>query len=356
MLSLGVLDQSPISPGGTAAQALQGTLELARICDRLGYSRYWLAEHHNSRSFASATPEILIGRIATETRRLRVGSGGVLLQHYSPLKVAEAFRMLEALYPGRIDLGIGRSSGADPHITTALQPGPEAYDEEEFPYQVQLLDLYLDDRFEGETPEHDIRATPVIDTRPELWLLGSGVKSASYASQLGHPFCFAHFINWRGGQEVLRLYREKFQPAGGRSAPKAALAIAVLVADTEEKAKRLAASNEFWSPNPRSGFRVAPIGQLPPPSEAAEENPSPNVVGSPEQVREKLLAYQEIYGVDEFFVLTITDDFADRVRSYELLADALEIAAPPKERCLLLGAERHRGIDPGGTPGRAEAG
>lgn len=183
MLSLGVLDQSPISPGGTASQALRETLELARICDRLGYSRYWLAEHHNSRSFASATPEILIGRIAAETRRLRVGSGGVLLQHYSPLKVAESFRMLEALYPGRIDLGIGRSSGSEPHITIALQPGPEAYDEEEFPYQLQLLDLYLNDGFEGETPEHDIRATPVIDTRPELWLLGSAHRRPLSRSQ-----------------------------------------------------------------------------------------------------------------------------------------------------------------------------
>src|ERR1700759_4899578 len=147
MLTLGVLDQSPISPGGTAAQALRETLELARRCDRLGYSRYWLAEHPHSRSFASAAPEILIGRIAAETSRLRVGSGGILLQHYSPLKVAESFRLLEALYPGRIDLGIGRSSGAEPHIKKTLQQGPEVFEEGEFPYQVQILDLYLDDRF-----------------------------------------------------------------------------------------------------------------------------------------------------------------------------------------------------------------
>lgn len=329
MLTLGVLDQSPISPGGTATQALRETLELARTCDRLGYSRYWLAEHHNSRSFASAAPEILVGKIAAETRRLRVGSGGVLLQHYSPLKVAESFRLLEALYPGRIDLGIGRSSGADPHIKTALQPGPEAYDEEEFPYQVQLLDLYLDDRFEGETPEQDIRATPVIDTRPELWLLGSGVKSASYAWQLGHPFCFAHFINWRGGQEMLRLYREKFTPSDACSAPRTALAVAVLVADTEEKAQRLAASNEFWSHNPKSGFHIVPVGQPPPPA-SDEDGRNPNVIGAPEQVRERLLAYRDLYGVDEFFVLTITNEFADRVRSYELLAEALGIAPPPE--------------------------
>jgi len=269
-LTLGVLDQSPIPPGGTAVHALRETVELAKVCDQLGYSRYWLAEHHNSRSFASATPEILVGKIVSETCRLRVGAGGVLLQHYSPLKVAEAFRMLEALYPGRIDLGIGRSSGADPHVKIALQTGPEMYDEEEFPYQVQLLDLYLDDRFEGETAEYDIRATPVIETRPELWLLGSGVKSASYACQLGLPFCFAHFINWRGGQEVLRFYREKFEPSRICGRPTAALAIAVLVADTEEEAKRLAASNEFWNPNLKSGFRVAPIGQLAPLASRAE--------------------------------------------------------------------------------------
>jgi luciferase family oxidoreductase group 1 len=330
MLTLGVLDQSPISPGGTAIQALRETLELARVCDRLGYSRYWLAEHHNSLSFASATPEILIGRIAAETRWLRVGSGGVLLQHYSPLKVAESFRMLEALYPGRIDLGIGRSSGADPHITTALQQGPEAYDEEEFPYQVQLLNLYLDDCVEGETPEFNIRATPVIDTRPELWLLGSGVKSASYAWQLGHSFCFAHFINWRGGQEVLRLYREKFAPSGACGVPRAALAVAVLVADTEEKARLLAATNEFWSPSSASGFRLSPAGQSPSPASLAEVDRAPSVIGAPEQVRERLLAYRDLYGVDVFFVLTITNEFADRVRSYELLAEALEIAAPPE--------------------------
>jgi luciferase family oxidoreductase group 1 len=325
-LSLGALDQSPILPGGTAAPALRDTVELARVCDRLGYSRYWLAEHHNNRSFASAAPEILIGKIAAETRRIRVGSGGVLLQHYSPLKVAESFRMLEALYPGRIDLGIGRAPGAEPHIKVALQLGPEAYDNEEFPYQVQLLDLYLDDRFEGETPEQDIRATPVIDTRPELWLLGSGVKSASYAWQLGHPFCFAHFINWRGGQEVLKHYRENFTPSAACSAPRAALAVAVLVADTEEKARQLAASNEFWSPNLKSGFRVSPAGQPPPPSDAPEEGALPNVVGDPEQVRKTLLSYQDLYGVEEILVLTITNEHADRVLSYELLAEALEIA------------------------------
>jgi alkanesulfonate monooxygenase SsuD/methylene tetrahydromethanopterin reductase-like flavin-dependent oxidoreductase (luciferase family) len=192
---------------------------------------------------------------------------------------------------------------------------------------VQILDLYLDDRFEGETPEYDIRATPIIDTRPELWLLGSGVKSASYAWQLGHPFCFAHFINWRGGQEVLRLYREKFTPSNACRAGRTALAVAVLVADTEEKAHKLAASNDFWSHNPKSGLHILPIGQPPPPP-SDDDNRNPNVIGSPEQVRAKLLAYRDLYGVDEIFAITITNDFADRLRSYELLAEALAIAAP----------------------------
>ena len=199
MVRLSVLDQSPIRAGCAPADALRETLELANFCDRTGYHRYWLAEHHSTGGLAGSAPEIMIGQVAQRTRNLRVGSGGVMLNHYSSLKVAEAFRVLEALFPGRIDCGIGRAPGSDGLTASALAHGPGTLGIEHFPAQIQDLRGWLT----GEMPEdhrfRQVEAMPTGATAPELWLLGSSDQSAAYAAWFGCAFSFAHFINARGG-------------------------------------------------------------------------------------------------------------------------------------------------------------
>ena len=333
MVTLSVLDQSPIRAGGTAAQAIQETLQLAQAADRLGYRRYWVAEHHNSGGLAGASPEILVGQIAARTEHIRVGSGGVMLSHYSPLKVAEQFRMLEALYPGRIDLGVGRAPGSDGRTAGILAYGREGLTLDHFPDQ--LMDLYgfLTDSFPEGHPFRGVRAMPQVPTVPELWLLGSTWQGAGYAAELGWSFSFAHFISPDGGEDVIRAYRQRFRPSPLLAEPRASLGVSVTCAATEEEAERLS-----WS---RWASRIArqhgrPGGIMPPEEAMAllyttqdreylEYMRSRSIYGDPEQVKRKLLALGERYDVDEFVVVTITYDFAARVRSYELLAEVFDL-------------------------------
>jgi luciferase family oxidoreductase group 1 len=336
MATLSVLDQSPIRSGGTAAQAIQETLQLAKATDRLGYRRYWVAEHHNSGGLAGASPEILIGQIAAQTERIRVGSGGVMLSHYSPLKVAEQFRMLESLYPGRIDLGIGRAPGSDGRTAGILAYGRQTFAGDG--YAEQLLDLYgfLTDNFPDDHPFRGIRAMPQVERVPDLWLLGSTRHSAGLAAELGWGFSFAHFISPDGGEDVVQDYRRRFQPSGLMEAPSASLGVSVTCAETEEEAERLSWSRWAWRVASNQGRR----GGIPSPEEAkamlmtvqdreyVEYMRGRSIYGNPEQVKARLLALGEQYGVDEFVVVTITHDFAARVRSYELLAEAFGVAGP----------------------------
>ncbi|HEX2116003.1 MAG TPA: MsnO8 family LLM class oxidoreductase, partial [Alphaproteobacteria bacterium] len=208
MTILSVLDQSPVRAGGTAAQAVAETIELAQHCERLGYHRYWLAEHHNADGLAGTAPEILIARIAAATNRMRIGSGGVMLSHYSPLKVAETFRMLETLYPGRIDLGIGRAPGSDPRTAQALQHGPGALPIEYYPAQIADLLAYLGPGLAPDHPFAGVRAMPAAPAAPEFWVLGSSDQSAAYAAHFGAAFSFAHFITERMGPEIMQAYRD----------------------------------------------------------------------------------------------------------------------------------------------------
>ncbi|NBR28309.1 MAG: MsnO8 family LLM class oxidoreductase, partial [Betaproteobacteria bacterium] len=211
-MRLSVLDQSPIISGHSTAQAIAETIKLAREADRLGYYRYWLAEHHSLMALADPCPEILVARVAAETARIRVGTGGVMLPHYSPLKVAEQFRMLEAMYPQRIDLGIGRAPGGD--RTTAMALGQGQYSNaEDFPEQVQFLVAYLDDAMPAGHPFGKIKAQPLGPTAPPVWLLGSSDYSGALAAQLGLNFAFAHFISADGGDSVMRDYKRAFQPS-----------------------------------------------------------------------------------------------------------------------------------------------
>jgi luciferase family oxidoreductase group 1 len=331
---LSVLDQSPIRSGATAADAVAETIELARLADRLGYQRYWLAEHHSSNAFAGTAPEILIERVASATRHIRVGSGGVMLSHYSPLKVAECFRLLETLHPGRIDLGIGRAPGATTRTTAALQAGPSAHPIEAFPEQLRLLESFLTDQLEKGHPFHGVHAMPRGPGLPELWLLGSGDQSGLYAAEIGAGFSFAHFIN-PGGEAVMETYRRRFKPSARLSEPRGSIGVSVICADTEEEARRLVIPLQLW------GLRLltGKGGAFPSPDEVQAFLPTLTdedlalikarqdqaVLGAPEQVRQKLLAFGKSYGVDEIVAVTITQDFAARKRSYELLAEAFEL-------------------------------
>jgi len=330
MSVLSVLDQSPIRSGGTAAEAVRETLELAQAAERLGYHRYWLAEHHSSRGLAGSTPEVLIGQVAARTRRIRVGAGGVMLSHYSPLKVAENFRMLETLFPGRIDLGIGRAPGTDQRTARALAHGMERPGLEHFPQQVADLMGFLHNRLDPGHQFAGVRAMPDGPGAPELWLLGSSDQSAAIAAHLGTAFSFAHFINNEGGAQVTRAYARQFRPSPSLGAPRASVAVFVVCADTEAEARRLALSRELfllWLYTGRSGaYPSAAEAEGYPYSEReraiVEHTRQRTIAGTPEQVRGRLLALGTEYGVDEFVIVSITHDGKARLRSYELLAEA----------------------------------
>ena len=328
-MRLGVLDQIPVRQGGTPQEAIEETFRLAAAADRLGYSRYWLAEHHNLAALACAAPEILIPQVAARTSRIRVGSGGVMLQHYSPLKVAEAFRTIETLNPGRIDLGIGRAPGSDGRTAQALVHGPGALGIEHFPEQLLDLQDFLCDTFPADHRHSGVQAMPASPSVPELWLLGSANVSAHYAAQIGWGFSFAHFISPDGGAGVVRAYREAFQPSPTREEPAASLGVHVLCAEEEEEAERLAWTRWCWRIQSNRGMYTA---GLPSVEEAlsydytererdyVEYLKRTSIYGTPAQVVDRLAELSSSYGVDEFVVVTITYDFAPRLRSYELLA------------------------------------
>jgi luciferase family oxidoreductase group 1 len=330
MTTLGVLDQSPIRAGGTPAQALAETVALAQACEGWGYRRYWLAEHHSSAGLAGTAPEVLVARVGAATTTMRVGSGGVMLSHYSALKVAENFRVLEALYPGRIDLGIGRAPGSDFHTAQALQSGPGALGIEHFPRQVHDLLAFLADALPPDHPFTGIRAQPQGDTVPEPWLLGSSDGSAAIAAYFGCPFSFAHFITDQGGPEVMQAYRDHFKPSRWAASPQGSIGVAVMCADTEAEAQRLVQSRDLS----RLRLEKGTFGPVPTVEEAEAYpytredrlriayNRRRQVVGDPAQAKAQLLALGQLYGVDEFIVVTICWDAGARLRSYELLAEA----------------------------------
>jgi luciferase family oxidoreductase group 1 len=333
VIRLSVLDQSPVRSGMAPAEALQETLELAEAAERLGYHRYWVAEHHSTPGLAGSSPEVLIGQIAVRTRRMRVGSGGVMLPHYSPLKVAENFRVLEALFPGRIDLGIGRAPGSDQRTASALRQGGGALGVEYFPQQVADVMAFLCDELPPGHPCAGVHAMPTGPTAPEVWLLGSSDESAAVAAHLGAAFSFAHFINSEGGAEITRAYAHHFRASAGLGAPRASAAVFALAAESEAEARRLARSRELFLLRLYTGQ----AGRYPSVEEAEAYPYGPRelallphlrrraIVGAPEQVREELSALAAEYGVDELVIVTITHDPKARLRSYELLAQAFDL-------------------------------
>lgn len=331
-IKLSVLDQTPIRRGSNAYEALQESVELAKFTDTLGYTRYWLSEHHNISSLAGAAPEVLIARLAGETKNLRFGSGGIMLPNHSTLKVAENFRLLEALYPGRIDLGLGRAPGGDRLTASILNPS-NTFNPKEYVQQITDLKGYLSENHEGDSILEKVRAIPRITTEPALWMLTSSGDSAHLAAHFGMALSFAQFINPAGGPEAIQTYRQQFRPSAQLQKPQTSVGIFVYCGDTEEKANRVQAVMDY---------RLLSIerGRLDesPSFEAikdydfsAEElarvryNRHRMIVGTPDVVKEKITRLAKTCDVDEIIMSTFTDTFDDRLRSYELLSEIFEL-------------------------------
>ncbi|WP_027946294.1 LLM class flavin-dependent oxidoreductase [Amycolatopsis taiwanensis] len=329
---LSVLDLSPIPSGSDASAALRNTLDLARHTERLGYHRFWVAEHHNMPGIASSATAVLIGHVADATEKIRVGSGGIMLPNHAPLIVAEQFGMLEAFHPGRIDLGIGRAPGTDQRTALAVRGSMAALRADDFPQQLTELMNYFE-------PDDDraVNAIPAVGHKPPFWLLGSSGFSAQLAGALGLPFAFAHHFSARNTVPAARLYRESFRPSETLSEPYLMLGVAVVAAETDERAQWLAAPSGLSFLSLR---RNRPI-PLPTPEEAAEypyteleraaiaERLSGTIVGAPETVRKGMEKLLSDTGADELMVTTMVHGHADRLRSYDLVAELAPSGASP---------------------------
>jgi luciferase family oxidoreductase group 1 len=327
-MRLSVLDQSTASKGKTQDVAIRETLELARHCDTLGFHRYWLSEHHNSGSIVGTAPEILMAAIAATTTRIRIGSAGVMLPHYSALKVAEQFRVLEAIAPGRIDLGVGRAPGSDQLTANALNQNPQNV-LDQFPRQVQELHHWVSGKPLPEAhPFHKIIAQPTGPSVPELWILGSSDYGAQLAAYFGLPYAFAYFFSeGTGVDQALELYRKNYRPSEMYPKPMATICVWALAADTEEEALHQFKTRERAIVDRRQGVRLP----LMPPDEAeraysaaemmtAEKLRRKAIVGSAQQVAVRLQELATSLELNELVVVTWTYDLAPRLRSYELLA------------------------------------
>jgi luciferase family oxidoreductase group 1 len=332
MIRLSVLDQSTIVSGRSPDVSIRESLALAQHCEALGYDRYWCAEHHNSDSQAGTAPEILIAAIAATTQRIRVGSAGIMLPHYSALKVAEQFRVLDAIAPGRIDLGLGRAPGSDGRTAYALNPRAETA-ADQFPAAVRDLLAWLsgEELLEGH-PFRDIRAQPAGPTTPEVWILGSSDYGAQVAAFFGLPFCFAHFItNGHGTDQALAIYREGYRPNRRHPAPHAAVCVWAMAADTQVEAAHLFRSRELSRVNRDRGIFAAlaspeeAAGHVYSEAEAAriERMRSRALYGTPDAVATKLRALAAEYCIEEIAILTTLHDPHARRWSYTLLANEM---------------------------------
>jgi luciferase family oxidoreductase group 1 len=324
---LNVLDQSPIPEGSTAGDALRNTIDLARWAEQLGYERYWLAEHHGTPGLACASPEVMVGPIAAATTRLHVGTGGVMLPHYSPLKVAETFSMLSGLFPGRIDLGLGRAPGTSSGVAYALQRDRRQAAPDDFLEQLEELLGYIENRGPVTGPFRQLASLHFES--PEPWLLGSSAQSAIWAAELGLPYVFADFIN-PNGEAIVEYYRQHFQPSARLKAPRVGVAAWAICADTDEEAERLASSMRMlmillfrgqFIPVPtveRAEAFLATEGLTPGTMPSGRRL----IIGTPEKVRAMLDQVVADYDAEELFVVNIMHDHQKRKRSYELIARA----------------------------------
>ncbi len=329
-MKLSVLDQSVISAGDSAAQAFRKTVELAQITEELGYTRFWVAEHHNTNGIAGSSPEILISHIASMTKRIRIGSGGVLLPQYSPYKVAENFKVLEALFPNRIDAGFGRSPGGSATTRLALTDGLRK-SLNEFPRQISDLKGFLLNELPGDHPYHGVKTYPDKTAYPGLWLLGITHRGARLAAEQGTAFTYGHFITPANGKRALEQYYRDFQPSPFLIKPKANVCIFVVCAETQEKAEELALSQDLWLLRVEKGLDT----RIPSSEEAKSttltatdrnrimENRKRMIIGTPQKVKNELLRLSDDYATEEFKIINNLHSFQDKVKTYTLLAEAL---------------------------------
>ncbi|MES2274621.1 MAG: LLM class flavin-dependent oxidoreductase [Bacteroidota bacterium] len=330
-IRLSVLDQSPVRKGATAIQAVQETIQLAKLTEKLGYTRYWVAEHHNTGILAGSSPDVLLAHLAAHTTTIRLGSGGIMLPNHSALKVAESFRMLEALAPGRIDLGMGRAPGTDRITASILNPSNQ-FREQDFVEQLMDLQNYLHDTADPGTIQRGIRAIPQVDTVPTQWLLSSSGQSGLFAAHFGMGFSFAHFINPVGGPQAVKMYRDRFQPSQDLARPEVNMAIFVFCSDDPDKVARHKAvmdarflQFEKGVITPLSYNDVKDAVYTDAEQDRIRYNRQRVVAGNPEMVKMRLSQLAESYDIDELMAVTITEDFEDRLRSYELLAELFEL-------------------------------
>jgi luciferase family oxidoreductase group 1 len=335
VLPLSVLDLSPVTTATPGSAALRNSLDLARLAERLGYRRYWVAEHHNLANIASSAPEIMIGQIAAATSQIRVGSGGVMLPNHAPLMVAERFKVLEALFPGRIDLGLGRAPGTDPVTSYALRARQEPGEGDDFLERFQELLLFERGGFPEGHPFRKVHAVPADVALPPIWLLGSSGYSAELAAAVGMGFAFAHHFAEYDAASAMVSYRAHFKPSPTLTQPYAILASAVIAADNDEEAERIASSADLHfarrakgeyvplaSPQEAAAYPYAPIDR-----ERIARHRARLIVGGIEAVKNRLLALVESTRADELMVTTMVYDHAARRHSYELLAGAFELVA-----------------------------
>jgi luciferase family oxidoreductase group 1 len=310
-MKLSVLDLIPIFEGVGPDNALEQAVRLARRVEELGFHRYWVAEHHDMERLACTAPEVLLAHIGANTRRIRIGSGALLLPHYKPIKVTEAFHMLATLYRGRVDLGIGRAPGGSAHVSMALS-GNFLENVRQMPESLQALMELLSNRFQVEG--QPVMARPIPSIPPEVWILGTNHRSASYAAQFGTGYVFGQFMSDQDGVEMLEAYRRGFQPSHLVHEARAIVAVGVICADTEEEALELArqAAALFKSAETKEVAEVA-----------APSNGRKQLVGTPEQVKRQLVELQHRFGVDEFLVVSMIPHYEKRLRSYELLGQAM---------------------------------
>jgi len=331
---LSVLDQSPVAEGSTPGQALQNSIELARLVDGLGYRRFWMSEHHAMDTLACTAPEVMLARIGAETKRIRIGSGGIMLPHYTSLKVAECFRMLHALYPDRVDLGIGRAPGGGPIEALALKRERKTQMLDDFPEQVSELLAFLGHTFPADHPFAGIRVSPEMPGGPDVWMLGSSMWSSAAAVEFGLPYSFAHFFSGFQTRAAIETYLRNFRPSEYRSGPEASVAVGVICAETQEEAEFLSSSVRLLQrrirlndrrpvASPEDAIReLRLLGAVP-----MEEGEWPRYfVGTPEKVRGELEQMVGELGIGELIVNTIVWDQAKRLRSYELLAGVFGLA------------------------------
>ena len=326
MVPLSVLDLAPVGTGSSPSQALKNSVELARLAERLGYVRYWFAEHHGMPGIASSAPEILIEHIASKTERIRVGSGGIMLPNHVPLRIAEAFHTLQALHPGRIDLGIGRAPGADPTVARAMRP----FDAEQFPQQLAEVIALSRGDMPDDHPFRKVRVVPGGVTLPPIWLLGSSGASARFAGSLGVGYAFARHFSPAPPEPAMLAYREAFRPSTQFPTPHAILGVSVIAADTDERADFLASSTDLsWVRFQRGEFEV-----IPSPEEAtaypyaaheraiAQMNRARHFIGTPDRVVKQIRELVASTQADEVMVTSMIHSHAERLHTYELLASA----------------------------------